>query len=341
MNKKKLLADALCHSGLTGLALRLLPRFRGVLRILAYHRVLDIEDEDSYPFDPELVSASTREFRWQMSYLKARFSPMSFSTFMGMLERGEPVPSNAVIVTFDDGFEDNYSNAYPILRDLEMPATIFLSTGYIGGADTYWFETVANCIYRLKTDRLRLPMLNLELDVSDSVASRRQLAEDVVEAMKVVPEKTRIAALEDLLGQHPNAGELTRNPLSRPMSWEQVREMAGNGMEFGSHTVSHPVLSRVEAGQLEFELHESRKTIQEKTGQPADVIAYPVGGQTEYSDAVMSVARNAGYRMGVSYISGINPLDALREYELRRIHVERYTSRGEFQAALLLPKVFG
>ena len=184
-------------------------------------------------------------------------------------------------------------------------------------------------------------MLNLELDVSDSVASRRQLAEDVVEAMKVVPEKTRIAALEHLLGQHPNAGELTRNPLSRPMSWEQVREMSGNGMEFGSHTVSHPVLSRVEAGQLEFELHESRKTIEEKTGQPADVIAYPVGGQTEYSDAVMSVARNAGYRMGVSYIPGINPLDALREYELRRIHVERYTSRGEFQAALLLPKVFG
>jgi len=340
MNKKKLLASALCHSGLMGLMSGLLPRLRGVLRILAYHRVLDIEDEDKYPFDPELISASTSEFRWQMAYLKAHFSPISFAAFLEMLDRGEPVPSNAVIVTFDDGFEDNYTNAYPILRDMDMPATIFLSTGYIGSADTYWFDTVVNCIYRLGTGQLRLPMLNLERSIGDSVASRRQLAEDVLGAMKVVPEKTRIAALDDLLGQHPDIRELKDNPLSRPMNWEQVQEMSGNGIEFGSHTVSHPILSRVGAEQLEFELHESRKTIEEKTAQSADVIAYPVGGSMEYSDAVISVARNAGYRMGASYISGVNRLDALHHYGLRRIHVERYTSREEFQAALLLPKVF-
>ena len=340
MNKKKLLAGALCHSGLMGLMPGLLPRLRGALRILAYHRVLDIEDEDKYPFDPELISASTSEFRWQMAWLKAHFYPMTFRTFLEMLDRGESIPSNAVIVTFDDGFEDNYTNAYPILREMDIPATVFLSTAYIGSTDTYWFDAVANCIYRMKTGRLRLPMLNLELDISDSVASRRQLAEDVIETMKVVPEKTRIAALDDLLGQHPLIDELTRNPLSRPMTWEQVQEMSGNGMEFGSHSVSHPVLSRIGAEQLEFELHESRKTIQEKTGQSVDVIAYPVGGSMEYNDAVMSVVRNAGYRMGASYISGLNRLDALHRYDLRRIHVERYTSREEFQAALLFPKVF-
>lgn len=315
-------------------------RSASTLRILAYHRIVDLVDEEAYPFDPELISASPAEFRWQMQYLKQYFNPISFHELLVAFDNDDPVPHNAVIVTFDDGFEDNYTEAYPVLSELGVPATIFLTTGYIGGVETYWFDAVVNCLMRMDVGPISVPALDFEGCLDASVYNRRQVAEELIERMKTVSEQTRLCALREILDSHPDPEEIRDNPLSRPMRWEQVQELSRNGIEFGSHTVSHPILKHLEPAQLDFELRSSRQTIEEKTGREAEVVAYPVGGRSEYSDHVVAAAREAGYRLGASYVSGVNKFESLQPYELRRIHVERYMSRDEFQAALWLPGLF-
>src|SRR5579872_3996890 len=155
IDKKMLLARCL----VTGRVLSPLARIRAACRadipILAYHRIWDIRDEDGFPFDIELVSACIGEFQWQMEYVRRNFDPITFATLLKILDGEQSAPPKPIIITFDDGFEDNFQNAFPILSALDVPATIFLSTGYIGGERTFWYDRLAQLI-------LRAPECNLK-----------------------------------------------------------------------------------------------------------------------------------------------------------------------------------
>ncbi len=147
--KRDIAARALCRAGAIGLASRVRARPTRSVTILAYHRVLDVPVEDDFPFDIELVSATVRDFAAQMAYVREHYRPATFETVIAHLDRGEQPPRGTVIVTFDDGFADNYENAFPVLRSLGMPATIFLATGYLDRGDTYWYERLAHAVMRM------------------------------------------------------------------------------------------------------------------------------------------------------------------------------------------------
>jgi peptidoglycan/xylan/chitin deacetylase (PgdA/CDA1 family) len=308
------------------------------LTILAYHRVLDMGPEDAFPFDPELVSASVEDFRWQMQALARACTPIGLGEVARRLAAGEALPPRAVAVTFDDGHRDNHTHAFPILRAAGVPATIFLSTSYIGGKATFWFDRVARQLYSAPQGPLEVPALGLQVELSD-VASRRAAAARVLGAMKVVPDAKRHEALAELQaasGVAVDAGER-----SGALSWDQVREMHAGGVEFGSHTVTHPILSRVDDQALERELADSRREISERLGTPADLLAYPVGGESAYDERTVATARACGYRLGLTYVTGTNPWPPGDPFRLRRLHVERYTSRERFAAMLAFPRLFG
>ena len=124
------------------------------------------------------------------------------------------------------------------------------------------------------------------------------------------------------------------------MGWSQVEEMFRSGIEFGSHGLSHAVLSRLNAADLARELTESRLAIERVTGAPVTAIAYPVGGEDSIDDRVVAAARNAGYRIGFTYVPGSNRADPTDRMRLARQHVERYTGRAYFQGLLAFPSVF-
>ena len=140
IGKRKLAATLLERVGAIQATTALRAKFSKTVTILAYHRVLDIAEEDSFPFDIELVSASVSAFTSQMQYVKQHFTPMSFASLLQCLDRGGPPPPGAVIITFDDGFADNYYNAFPVLKKFNIPATIFLSTGYIDNQNISWLS---------------------------------------------------------------------------------------------------------------------------------------------------------------------------------------------------------
>jgi peptidoglycan/xylan/chitin deacetylase (PgdA/CDA1 family) len=337
--KKALLSKVWTGAGLAN-ALLTVPPVAGDDRliILAYHRVFDVADEDSFPFDPELISAGTAAFAAQMKFVRKHFTPIRFSDVIDAKIGGRRLPRRPIVVTFDDGHLDNFTHAFPVLKDLGIPATIFLSSGYIGAAGTFWFDRLAELLFRAEPGPLRLTSLAYSVALGD-VASRRHATELLQEALKRVPNSLRLQVIAELDGTLGMG--LAPLPGSAVLNWEQVREMAGAGIEFGSHTVSHPTLTMLDDDELHRELYESRMKIQQETGQPVEVVGYPVGNAYAFDERVVQAAKSCGYKLGVSYVSGVSRMGDPDEFALRRLHIERQVTFAEFCAMLSLPGVFG
>jgi len=340
INKKALLAKCLDSGRVLSPLARIRAAYRTDVPILAYHRVWDVRNEDAFPFDVELISARIDEFRWQMEYVRADFNPITFGTLLEILDGATPAPPRPVIVTFDDGFEDNFEHAFPILKALGIPATIFLSTGYIASQETFWFDRLAQLLLASPERELAVAGLAERIQLARDVPSRRRALRKVLAELKLMPNQFRLevlARLEFELG--PLAADRATSE-SRPLNWDQVREMAQAGIEFGSHAVTHPILANLSDDELQTELIESRRAIELQTGKSVTTISYPVGGRTAFNDCVRQAVQRAGYRLGVTYLPGTNLLSDMDRYCLRRQHVERYTDRSYFAAMLGLPEIF-
>jgi len=324
--------------GVTAGSARLRGWWRSEILVLAYHRVLDLDADPEFDFDPDLVSASTADFAWQMRYLAENYNPIGFQRLVEALDGRAPLPPRPVIVTFDDGFDDNYRNAFPALKAAGVPAVFFVSTGYLGGTEPFWFDwTYRLCLEAARRgEPVRVGAREWRIGSRDPSNGFRQ----VMRALWQLPDRERRRAVERIeraLGVTRPAEGFAR---SRPMTWEQVEEMAAAGMEFGSHAVSHPILTRLEADELNRELRESKAVLEARLRRPVLAVAYPVGQRFAYDHRVQAAARDAGYRFGVAYTSGTNRLPLADPYALERLHVEREVGRAEFAAALALPELF-
>lgn len=338
--RKGMLAKCLA----TGRVLPALGRLRAACRpdipILAYHRIWDLPDEDLFPFDVELVSATIDDFAWQMSYVKENFTPITFHTLIKILDGELPPVERPLVITFDDGYDDNFHHAFPILMAYEVPATIFLATGYIDSGETFWYDRLAQLLLCAPDQEISVTGLDEPLALGVSSKSRRQTIYRLLTHLKRVPDEWRLETLRRLEAVLDPEGRMAHAPESRPMNWNQVREMSAAGMEFGSHTVNHPVLANLRQEDLWTELWESKHELERQIGKPVEVICYPVGGQEHFDERVQHLARGAGYRLGVSYIPGTNYGHTLDCFALRRLRVERYLDRAYFAAMLNLPELF-
>ena len=339
IGKRDLAANVLGHVGALHAICALRTKFSNGVPILAYHRVLDIPDENLFPFDVELVSASVAAFTCQMRYVKENYVPISFTTLLQYVDRGETPPPGSIIVTFDDGFSDNYYNAFPVLKKFDIPATVFLSTGYIDDQEIFWYEKLSYAVMTTKARSVAIPDLAV-LKIDETALSRRNTIKTLLNRLKRVPNQVRQTLLDDLFNQLlPNQRGIT-DARSGPMTWEQIQEMSAYRIEFGSHSVSHPILSMLDSETLKYELEHSKLRIEAMLKKPVQILAYPVGGAEAFNDNVRLAARSAGYRLGVSYISGVEKPGQWDDYALRRLHVERYVSSNYFKAMLSIPELF-
>jgi peptidoglycan/xylan/chitin deacetylase (PgdA/CDA1 family) len=311
------------------------------LRVLAYHRVLNEVDESGFAFDKELVSARRMEFDWQMAYVAQHFTVVSCQQVADAIDSGKPLPRRAIMVTFDDGFLDNYEVAFPVLRQRGIPAVFFLSTGYIDSERLFWFDWLVHVLLKTNVREIRLDALDYTIQLGPSDASRRLEAIKLLRRLKRVPEATRLEILDRLNEAAQVEVQSSDRAQSSPMTWDHVREMSDAGMEFGSHTVSHPILSSIsDPAALRRELEDSKATIERETGNPVIALAYPVGGRDAFNKDVAAATAKAGYRIAFTYQPGSNALSVRGRFSLKRIAVERYTSRSMFKAALQMPEVF-
>jgi peptidoglycan/xylan/chitin deacetylase (PgdA/CDA1 family) len=305
----------------------------GALRIVAYHRIV-AGPWDDFAFDEEVISATPEAFDAQMRFAKKNFDVISFRDLEACDREGRPWPKRALIVTFDDGYRDNLTVAFPILRELNLPATIFLATGHIGQAKLFWWDLIAYCFKHTPLTSAQLLPVRREPFPLQGCAARRAAIDAVLAWAKSAPDHQRNSLVECL----PELLHL-KIPCDAArdmhLSWDEVRQMAAQGIEFGSHTVNHPILNRVDDEHLHFQAFESKATIERELNQPVLTFAYPAGTRDNRNEAAQAIAASCGYRFAVVYDQGVesHPDPTL----LPRIHVDRDQSLALFRANLLFP----
>jgi peptidoglycan/xylan/chitin deacetylase (PgdA/CDA1 family) len=329
----------MCYSsGLLPPLQRVRAMLQKELRILAYHRIMPVPDPDTYEFDLELISATPERFHEQMSRIKRHFRPMRLTDVVAAMDAGRPLPPNAVAITFDDGYDDNFHYAFPILRDLGIPATFFVSTGHIDTGRPFGYDWLMHMILLTSASRLELPELGIDVPMPAERARRRELGGDVLLQMKNIDAFAQEALITRLQTEWNLPCDHTPDDC-RPMTWDQLRQMAAAGLEIGSHGVYHRMLAKMPPDAMVREVRESKATLDREIGADTVVMSYPVGGDRAFDRTVMDATREAGFDAACCYICGTNPNPASNRYALHRLPVERNMGPGWFAAMLALPSL--
>lgn len=297
-------------SSLTRAALRLAAaRHRDRrLMILTYHRVLPLKD----PLNPGETDANL--FRVHMDYLARHFTVLPLPHAVDQLLSGK-LPALAAVITFDDGYSNNYHVARPILQRFGLTASFFIATGLLGNGRMF-NDIVIESIRQCQSTSLDLSTLNLgRHDVSDT-AGRVQAIAAVIERLKYQPMNSRI----DAAGQ---IAELTGADLSERimMTAEEVLQLHRDGMDIGAHTVNHPILARLTPAEARSEIEGSFGFLRELTGEKPSSFAYPNGRPgSDYADIHVAMVRDAGFALAVSTVPG-SASSAADRYQLPRIGI--------------------
>ncbi len=289
---------AALNTALSGLGLNAVirDRLRRHLLVLCYHGVVAEEPSDRFGYGN---TVSAEEFRLHLEYLARHFRPVSVDDVAG----GE-FPERAALVTFDDGYRNNLTEAAPVLLRAGVPCAFFVSTGYIGTRNVLWTDEVIGRILNWRCGRLTLPGGG-DCEVPGELAARRALASQVKEQCKRLDWSVTRAWIEMLRGisdpPSPNS------ELWDFMTWDEVRTLHSQGFAIGSHTVNHPILTRIGPKELAAEMTGSKAAIERELGAPCRAIAYPNGGPADVSAEVFAAARTAGFEMGFTVAERHSP----------------------------------
>ncbi|MBM3499189.1 MAG: polysaccharide deacetylase family protein, partial [Armatimonadetes bacterium] len=217
----------------------------------------------------------------------------------------------AVAITFDDGYEDNFRVAWPVLQEFGLPATIFLTTDYIGARTGIWLNRLHVALRETPLAALSAPEV-LGSDAPPlplgSPEARDAAGLTLVNALYDRPPQERKALTEQLIDRlGVDLAALSPMPSAlRFLSWGQVRQMADTGlMTFGSHGCSHSIVSRLAHEVLQEELSVSKAVIERETGREVRHFAYPNGGPRDWDDRAMSLLAELGYATAVTMCPGL------------------------------------
>lgn len=260
------------------------------LYILSYHRFSPFKE--IIPSIPSSVAQAS--FGEQIAYLCRNFQPVPLSFIAHCIHQKKPFPKNAITITIDDGYKDNYFYAYPILKKYGVPATIFLATSYIGGLQTPWEAKISFAISHTSLKEIFIEGIGkfaLENEKKKYIATKL-----IIKRLKKFSHRRKNLLIEELLricGAEvlPDLGEKLM------LSWEEIKEMSENGIEFGAHTLTHPELTRMPLWEAKEEIERSKREIEEKLGKPVISFAYPSG---LYNEEVVELVRRAGFLCAVT-----------------------------------------
>jgi peptidoglycan/xylan/chitin deacetylase (PgdA/CDA1 family) len=321
------LLNGLMQTGMFDALNRMMP---DNLTVLNYHRVNEPDDPNFEGFKAN-ISATPDMFDRQVGYLKQRFNFVTVADISAWVRDRRPLPPHAAILTFDDGYADNLKYAFPVLVRHGISALIFLTTDFINTIKPAYWDVVAYCFQHTTLIAADLPLLGRQHWTNDR--EKEQVMMTWIEALKRLLESEK----EDFAGTLP---EILKVPVpgtsfsTQFLTWEQIRGMAEHGIEFGSHTVSHPILTKIPLEQAAFEITESKRLIEKEIGRPVDCFAYPNGGVDDINDGIIRLVQEAGYSLAFTLIPGRNRYEGIRKtpYTIRRIFLGHHDSFPRFAA---------
>ncbi|GAB4527963.1 MAG: polysaccharide deacetylase family protein [Haliangiales bacterium] len=306
-----------------------------VLSVLCYHSVG--RPASDYVFDPEVVDASVDQFRAQLEVLCRHFTVLDIDTLCAGV-KGQPLPPNSLIITFDDGYRSCCDVAMPILQEFGLTATFFIATHYVTNRRLYWWDRIHYLIKRSPKQRVSLSFpRSIDIDMSDRGQAARSLLSfvksevglDLDRFLDELVQATDVAWSDEI--ESKVADELI-------MTWDDIRGMRDAGMDIQSHTRRHRVLQTLNREQLADELCGSRDDIERELGIPPRTVAYPVGYSIRDLPELRQAVEDAGYDVGFTNATGVNYLwRSIDPFDVRRIAMDSAMSLAHFRGQLALP----
>lgn len=337
VSKRELLARAFEATG-CGSLLRKASAWRGLL-VLNYHR---IGNAAGSPFDRALFSATEETFDRQVRFLAQNFDVVGLHDLGQVLRLESRRPGGRgryVMITFDDGYRDNYLAAYPILRTYDAPAVFFLATGFLDQDRVPWWDDVAWMVRNSRQSGLAANAWTIE-PVRFDEPDRAHAIRGLLRTYKSLSGRETDAFL-DFLAEATGSGRCPPELAADEwMTWNMVREMRAGGMAFGAHTVHHPVLANLSAEEQNHEICESQLRIEYELGEEITAFSYPVGKPGTFDASTCQVLLRLGFDWAFSYSGGYCRPGEYDRFRIPRMAVEEDLSFWEFRSLTALPQVF-
>jgi len=213
-----------------------------------------------------------------------------------------------VVFTIDDGHCDFYEYAYPIFKKYRMSVAVFLVSDYIDGEITLWWDQVRYAINNIKAEEIELSVNKKKLHYSLRTNSEKSFAVDqLIEFCKTISEDQRFGLIDELKNLRTGNLVLKNHGKNRPLSWDEIIEMADNGMEFFPHTKTHPVLIQCSEEKVRNEICESKMKVEGKLARDGNIFCYPNGRFSDVNDNIIKALKEAGYIAALTAEEGFDP----------------------------------
>ena len=276
-------------------------------QILSYHRVNDEQN-------PFFGGVSVKVFARQMEMLCKYFSVLPLEELVERMEKND-VPPNAIAITFDDGYRDNYENGFPVLRQFGLPATIFLVTGAVDSKNGLWHDHVFDAFLRTNARSVSIGGKEFPLRTPSEKFTAVNVFRRYLRRYTFHDWADHIQKLTDKLAvpeQYCVGAEKLR--------WQEIEEMSKDHITFGAHTVSHPILTRMPLSEAIDEIIGSKEIIEKRLGLPVRLFAYPNGSRDDFNVAIKQVLKENGFVGAATTLWGTNDVHT-DPFELRRMGI--------------------
>ncbi len=286
------------------------------LQVLNYHRV---GDSEMTPYDSGTFSCGTNDLDRQVRWLKERYRILTLDEAVRIIHGEETLDGNSILLTFDDGYRDNFDEAFQVLKAHKVSGTFFLVTGFVGTGRMPWWDTIAYIVKNSKRTRIMIEYPErMTFDISPPARAKAiRLILRQYKRTETIDSETFLSGLEHACD------------CSRPndhaercfMTWDEAREMQREGMSFGAHTHTHRILGKLSYERQLEELQTSREIMERELGTKTDTLAYPVGHRDTFTEVTIAALREAKFRTAFSFYSGLNRPGEIRPYDVLRAGV--------------------
>lgn len=290
------------------------------LPVLTYHRIAGLDRQRA--FAPELISATPRDFETQINALARLYRFISLDELLEIRRGQRSLEGRSLLITFDEGYRDFAQHAWPVLRPLGVPTTLFVATAYPDSGAAFWWDELDHAI--ATTSRRDAIRTHAGLFPLKRARDRAATLRAVHVLTRELPHADAMALVQQVVH------ELDTPPLgSDVLGWDELRALARDGVTVAPHTRTHPRLSRLKPSMVLDELVRSQEDLRREIGHAPPVLAYPVG---DTDDSVAGAAAAAGYEIAFTTRRGVNDLRRPDWLRLDRINVGRAASVAVIRA---------
>lgn len=280
-----------------------------------FHR---IGDANSTPFDPCVYSCSADDLEKYINFIKNNFRVINVDELHQIIAQGKKVKEKLALITFDDGYRDNYDLAYPILKKFDVPGLFFIATAMIESGHLTWWDEIAWHVKHCSGKKIKLKNWIDAVQIDEQVSINT--IKKVLARIKSFPGTIEEQLIElRAISQQTVPRNLVKELF---VTWAQIKEMSDNNISIGAHSHSHQILSTLPEKELLYELTEVKKLLEDVTAKSVSTISYPVGGPNTYNKSMFVLLDKLGYKSGFSFIKRKNTNLVAHPFDLGRFSMD-------------------